>query len=82
MVEEAEQMLSGLGLKQYRVRIHGTMARIELLPGDFGILLDREIRHRVVETCRELGFSYVTMDLQGYRTGSMNEVLSDDEKKT
>ncbi len=82
MVEEAEQMLSGLGLEQYRVRIHGTMARIELLPGDFGILLDREIRHRIVETCRELGFSYVTMDLQGYRTGSMNEVLSEDEKKT
>ena len=82
MVEEAEQMLSGLGLKQYRVRIHGTMARIELLPRDFGTLLDREIRHRIVETCRELGFSYVTMDLQGYRTGSMNEVLSEDEKKT
>ena len=82
MVEEAEQMLSGLGLEQYRVRIHGTLARIELLPGDFGILLDREIRHRIVETCRELGFSYVTMDLQGYRTGSMNEVLSEDEKKT
>ena len=82
MVEEAEQMLSGLGLEQYRVRIHGTMARIELLPGDFGILLDREIRHRIVETCRKLGFSYVTMDLQGYRTGSMNEVLSEDEKKT
>lgn len=82
MVEEAEQMLSSLGLEQYRVRIHGTMARIELLPRDFGTLLDREIRHRIVETCRELGFSYVTMDLQGYRTGSMNEVLSEDEKKT
>ena len=75
MVERAEQLLLDLGFHQLRVRIHGELARIELHPSEFGKLLEPAIREQVTKTLRELGFRYVTMDLQGYRTGSMNEVL-------
>lgn len=75
MVDKAEQLLLDLGFRQVRVRIHGTIARIELLPEEFARLLEAEVRTRVYQTCKDLGFTYVTMDLGGYRTGSMNEVL-------
>lgn len=75
MVDKAEQLLLDLGFHQVRVRIHGTMARIELLPREFGKLLEEETRRRVYTRLKELGFSYVALDLQGYRTGSMNETL-------
>ena len=75
MVDKAEQLLLDLGFHQVRVRIHGTMARIELLPEEFEKLLGEEIRTRVYRTLKELGFTYVALDLGGYRTGSMNEVL-------
>ena len=75
MVERAEQLLLDLGFRQMRVRIHGTMARIEVLPEDFPRLIEPGTRERICKTCRELGFSYVSMDLNGYRTGSMNETL-------
>ena len=61
------------GFKQFRVRIHGDIARIELLPEDFEKMLEMR------EELKALGFSYVTMDLQGYRTGSMNEVIATDK---
>lgn len=76
MVDKAEQMLLDLGFHQVRVRIHGTIARIEILPEEFGRLIDEQIRGQVYQTCRVLGFTYVTLDLGGYRTGSMNETLS------
>jgi uncharacterized protein len=80
MVDHAEQLLLDLGFHQVRVRIHGTMARIEVLPEEFPLLLDEKNRSRIV-TCFELyGFDYVTMDLKGYRTGSMNETLSAQER--
>ena len=75
MVDKAEQLLLDLGFHQVRVRIHGTIARIELLPEEFDKILQNDTRQRVYQTCRELGFTYVTLDLGGYRTGSMNEVL-------
>lgn len=74
-VDRSEQLLAELGFTQARVRVHGTMARIELLPEEFPRLLEPENRTRVVQTLRGLGFSYVALDLQGYRTGSMNETL-------
>jgi len=75
MVDRAEQLLSEMGFVQNRVRIHGTMARIELLPEDIEKLFQSgEYRH-VAEELKNYGFSYVTLDLQGYRTGSMNEVI-------
>ncbi|MBR0061035.1 MAG: ATP-dependent sacrificial sulfur transferase LarE [Selenomonadaceae bacterium] len=72
-VEEAEDFLSSKGFKQLRVRIHGKIARIELLPADFDKLL--EIREEISARLKSLGFEYVTLDLQGYRVGSMNEII-------
>jgi len=75
MVERAEQLLQNLGFLQMRVRIHGNIARIEVLPKDFERMLQQEVREQIVEALKEYGFSYVTMDLQGYRTGSLNETI-------
>ncbi len=81
MVDKAEQYLLDLGFHQLRVRIHGKVARIELMPEEFSKLLDDEIRLRVHEEFKSIGFSYVTLDVLGYRTGSMNETLSVEEIK-
>ena len=81
MVDRAEQLLLELGFRQHRVRIHGAVARIELLPEDFPRLMEPEIRQRVYDSLRADGFAYVTLDLRGYRTGSMNELLTEQEKK-
>lgn len=75
MVDRAEQLLLDLGFHQVRVRIHKDLARIEIQPGEFARLLEEETRQRVERECKALGFLYVTLDLGGYRTGSMNEVL-------
>lgn len=75
MVDRAEQLLLDYGFHQVRVRIHGQMARIEVMPEEFQKLLKEEIRKDVVEKLMQFGFTYVTMDLKGYRTGSMNETL-------
>lgn len=76
MVDVAEQLLLDLGFEQVRVRVHGQMARIEVLPQEFDRIMELSVRTKVTQTLKELGFSYVTLDLNGYRTGSMNEVLS------
>ena len=73
MVDRAERFLSKRGFRQVRVRVHGQLARIEIEPTDFERLL--EIRAELLERFQMLGFQYITLDLQGYRTGSMNEVL-------
>ena len=75
MVDKAEQLLLDEGFHQVRVRIHGQIARIEIEPEEFEKLL--AIRERVYEALKAYGFAYVTLDLAGYRTGSMNEVLRD-----
>ena len=75
MVDKAEQLLLDLGFHQVRVRIHGRIARIEILPEEFGRLIDKSVCENVNQTLKNLGFSYITMDLVGYRTGSMNETL-------
>lgn len=73
MVDKAEQFLLDLGLMQERVRIHGTLARIEVLPEEFDIVLEH--RQDIASELKKIGFSYVALDLQGYRTGSMNETI-------
>ena len=73
MVDRAEQLLLDEGFHQVRVRIHGKLARIEVQPSEFEKLL--ALREKVTEAFKSYGFAYVTMDLTGYRTGSMNEVL-------
>ena len=75
MVENAEQLLLEYGFRQFRVRMHGRMARIEVLPEEFSKLLQEEIREDIVKQFKQFGFTYVTMDLTGYRMGSMNETL-------
>ena len=77
MVDRAEQLLLDLGFQQVRVRIHGTIARIEVLPDELERFVKKEIRNLVTEKFKEYGFSYVTLDLEGYRTGSMNETLGE-----
>lgn len=74
-VGAAEDLLRGLGFTQFRVRYHGEVARIEVDPGSIERLLHAPTRAKVVSAIKALGFSYVTVDLEGYRTGSMNEVL-------
>lgn len=75
MVDKAEQLLLDEGFHQVRVRIHGQLARIEVEPAELARLLS--LREKIVPAFRAFGFAYVTMDLTGYRTGSMNEVLND-----
>ena len=75
MVDKAEQLLLDMGFHQVRVRIHGMMARIEILPDEFLKLVEEEKRTRIVREFKSYGFTYVTMDLMGYRMGSMNETL-------
>lgn len=76
MVEQAEEYLRDMGFQQLRVRVHGTMARIEVLPEEMGRLFETKNRETISRKLKELRFSYVTADLMGYRTGSMNEPLA------
>ena len=81
MIDKAEQLLLDLGLTQERVRIHsfktsqtdGTIARIEVNPDEFPKIMEN--KEQIVSTFKTLGFNYVSLDLQGYRTGSMNETI-------
>ena len=80
-VDRAESFLRDRGFRAYRVRFHdANTARIEVGPAEIGRLLEEETRDAVVGCLKDLGFTYVTLDLQGYRTGSMNEVLSEETK--
>jgi pyridinium-3,5-biscarboxylic acid mononucleotide sulfurtransferase len=74
-VQQAENCLHDFGFRQVRVRHHGDTARIELDKNDFSRLLAAEVAERLVASLKELGYTYVSLDLAGYRTGSMNEGL-------
>ncbi len=74
-IDQGEQLLMELGFHQFRVRVHGDMARIELLPREMDRMLEESVRNQVHEAFQKLGFTYVALDLKGYRTGSMNETL-------
>jgi len=81
-VDEAETFMRDQGFRFFRVRHHDDKtARLEIGPQEFGRLFDDPLREKIVTQFKKLGFMYVTLDLQGYRTGSMNEVLTEDEKK-
>lgn len=75
MIGQGEQMIRAMGFSQVRVRMHGNMARIEVLPSETARMLDEEVRRQITASLHGIGFSYVSLDLDGYRTGSMNEVL-------
>lgn len=80
MVDKAEQLLLDMGFHQIRVRIHDKLARIEIMPEEFPKLMERENRTKIYAYLKVLGFTYVTLDLGGYRTGSMNETLEKSDK--
>lgn len=75
-IDQAEQYLRGLGFRQVRVRHHDQVARIELPPGDLPRVFAQGLAEPIAQHLRTLGFRYVTLDLQGYRTGSLNEGVS------
>ncbi|MEE2829852.1 MAG: ATP-dependent sacrificial sulfur transferase LarE [Myxococcota bacterium] len=73
MVGRIEALLKELQFRQYRVRYHDTICRIEVRPADLIRLVSEPVRSQVVNLCHEVGFTYVTLDLQGYRQGALNE---------
>jgi len=81
-VEAAERILRELGYRECRVRLHeGELARIEVPPEGLARLADPEVRDELVRRFRELGFRFVTLDLQGFRSGSLNTLVSLDLKR-
>lgn len=76
MIDQAEQFLLDIGIRQVRVRHHGDIARIEVGRDEREKLFDTELMDRISRKLKEIGFKYVSLDLEGYRTGSMNEVLN------
>jgi len=79
-IEDAEEFLRGLGLIEFRVRHHGEVARIEVNPEDMPKIMQEDIRKKIIEKLRELGFKFVALDMTGFRSGSLNEILSQAEK--
>lgn len=75
-VEKGEQILRSFGFKEFRVRFHGELVRLEIAPNEMEKALQKEMTDRLAEQFSKLGFKYVTLDLHGYRTGAMNEVLT------
>jgi uncharacterized protein len=80
-IDEAENFLRGLGLVEFRVRHHDTIARIEVNPKDIEKITAEPARSQIVEKLKSLGFKFVTIDLQGFRSGALNEALSEQQKQ-
>ncbi|MEP6911139.1 MAG: ATP-dependent sacrificial sulfur transferase LarE [bacterium] len=75
-VERGEEIMRQMGFREFRVRHHDGLVRLEIAPGEFDRVLCRAVIDELAERFRELGFRYVTLDLHGYRSGSMNEILN------
>jgi pyridinium-3,5-biscarboxylic acid mononucleotide sulfurtransferase len=71
-VEKGEAVLRGLGFREFRLRVHGDVARIEISQAELGRALDRELLSAISASIKELGFKFVTLDMDGYRSGAMN----------
>ena len=80
MIDQAEQFLLDMGIRQVRVRHHGEIARIEVAPEEREKFFNIEFMDKISSKFKEIGFIYITLDISGYRTGSMNEVLKEEEK--
>jgi len=80
-VERAEALLRDLGFKEFRVRHHDKVARIECHPEDLPNLIKEAVRNQIVRAFKEYGFQFVTVDLQGFRSGALNEMISEGEKR-
>ena len=75
-IAEGENYLRSLGIRQLRLRHHGDIARIEIDPQDMPVVVSEDVRLKLIEKFRSLGYQYVTLDLSGYRTGSLNEKIT------
>lgn len=80
MISKAEDFFYKLGFKQIRVRHHNLIARIEVSPKDISRLISAGLRDKIIKKLKSIGYRYITVDLQGYRTGSMNEGFGEREK--
>jgi uncharacterized protein len=80
-IEQAEDFLRTLGLVEFRVRHHDTIARIEVHPEDFKKVASEPNCSKIVKKLKSLGFKYITLDLQGFRSGALNESLTEEEKQ-
>jgi uncharacterized protein len=74
-IERAEEVIANFGIDQYRVRDHGLVARIEVEADEISRLAESQARSQLVKVIKKAGYKYVCLDLEGYRTGAMNEVL-------
>src|ERR1044071_10086437 len=74
-VDRGEEIMRSLGFREFRVRHHDELVRLEIAPAELDLALRREVVDDLAQKFRALGFRYVTLDLHGYRTGAMNEVL-------
>ena len=81
-VEKGEAILRDLGFREFRLRVHGDLARIEISPDEFDKILDRRAIQDLSLKVKELGFKYVTLELNGYRSGAMNETLETSVRTT
>jgi uncharacterized protein len=81
MIERAETVLSEIGIQQYRVRHHGSVARIEVDPAGQKMLMDDRLRREIVDKFKDIGFLHVALDLEGYVSGSMNKGLALEKSK-
>lgn len=79
-IESAEEFLKSLGLVEFRVRHHNNLARIEVEPAQIEKITAEPIRSKIIKKLKSLGFKYVTVDLQGFRSGSLNEMLTEEQK--
>ena len=80
-IAKAEHFLRSKGFKQIRVRHHDSIARIEVNPSDLGDFNSEPLRSEINDEFKKIGYSYVTLDMEGFRSGSLNEILSDLAKK-
>jgi len=80
-VDRAEELLRNLGFSQFRVRHYQQMARIEISSDEFSKIMESAIRNKIISSFKKLGYVYITLDLEGYRSGSMNEPLAKDVKR-
>lgn len=76
-IEKGEELLHNLGFSPLRLRHHGKIARLEISPEQFPLLLEEELRQKVVNSLKGLGYTFITLDLEGYHSGSMNRMVND-----
>ena len=80
-MSEAEDILRHNGFYQFRVRSHGDLARIEVSPQNIDRFFEECFRSKIVGKFKKIGFTYITLDLAGFRSGSMNEELREEDKE-